>query len=291
MTRIMQKTYGYNLIGIFKYFSNRILRIYPLYWISLIISVVLVLISSEEITKSINSVIYLPNTLHQTLQNIFIIFSIDSEPRLTPPAWALTVELFFYILIACGISKNKKITFIWLSLSLLYTSYLIVGDASFSYRYFTIPAASLPFSVGALIFYLEDKKNKFNPKYNIYFILLLLFINYFISQSFKISSTYGFYINLLLVSYLVFNLSKIKIHSFKTQDILIGNLSYPIYLLHYQSGIIAYMIFDFFRIEITKGDLYFFLCSLCITIFLSYFVTTLIENKIELLRNKIRPSK
>jgi peptidoglycan/LPS O-acetylase OafA/YrhL len=291
MTRIMQKTYGYSLSGILRYFTNRFLRIYPLYWISILISIALILLLSEDLTKSINSAIYSPENFYHTLQNIFIIFSIDSEPRLTPPAWALSVELFFYILIALGLSKNKTITLLWLSLSLFYTSYLIIEQANFSYRYFTLPAASLPFSIGSLIFHLESKKTTFKSQNNILLIMPLLLVNYFTSLFFEISATYGFYINLFLVTCLIYNLSRIKNHPLKILDNFLGNLSYPVYLLHYQCGIIAFLTFDFFDMNIHKGDLVFFSLSLFLTLFLSYFVSILIENKIELLRYKIRPLK
>jgi len=157
MTRIMQKTYGYTPKGLLKYFTNRFLRIYPIYWVSILLSFFLIYLTSEELTKSINTYLYLPASINDFLTNIFITFTPESEPRLTPPAWALTIELFFYILIAFGISRNIKITALWFLASLSYTIYLIYGNASFSYRYFTIPAASLPFSIGSIIF-LYNKK-------------------------------------------------------------------------------------------------------------------------------------
>jgi hypothetical protein len=67
------------------------------------------------------------------------------------PAWALTVELFFYICIGLGASRNKLISAVWFLLSVSYTVYLIMSGG-FAERYQTLGAASLPFSTGAMIF-------------------------------------------------------------------------------------------------------------------------------------------
>ena len=42
MTLIMQKNYGYSPSGISKYALNRFLRIYPIYWVSIVTSVALI---------------------------------------------------------------------------------------------------------------------------------------------------------------------------------------------------------------------------------------------------------
>jgi len=290
MTRIMKKSYGYHITGVTKYFTNRFLRIFPLYWFSIALSFVLILFLSEKTSLIISEAIFLPQSINDVLRNLFIVFSIDSEPRLTPPSWALTVELFYYIIIAFGFSKNKNITLIWFFFSALYTIYLLLGQASFSYRYFTIPAASLPFSLGSLIFFITEKKRTRNIYLNskLIFIPLLLISNYLFTN---ISSSFGFYINLFLFAYLVYHLSLLSIKPLLKYDIFIGNLSYPLYLLHYQCGIIISVIFSVSGINLYKGDFVFFATSLILCLVISYITASSIENKIELLRNKIRPQQ
>jgi peptidoglycan/LPS O-acetylase OafA/YrhL len=291
MTRIMQKSYGYQLTGVLKYFINRFLRIYPLYWFSVFFSFLLILLFSEDFSTAINSAIYLPGETTELLKNIFIFLFIDIEPRLTPPAWALTVELFYYIMIALGFSKTKKIALTWFLLSSFYTIYLLLGQASFSYRYFTIQSASLPFSLGSLIFFISQEKKLKSPSINLAVTIFLLVFNYFFSLYLGTSDSYSFYINLFLISYLVLNLSLFNIKPLIKLDTFIGNLSYPIYLLHYQCGIIIYTIFSLYSFHYSKGDFIFFFTSLILCIFISYLTARSIEHKIELLRNKIRPKQ
>jgi len=289
MTRIMQKTYGYTLRGLGKYFTNRFLRIYPIYWVSILLSFFLIYLTSEELTRSVNTYLYYPTSSIDFLSNVFITFTPDSEPRLTPPAWALTTELFFYILIALGISKNIKLTALWLLASLFYTIYLVYVNASFSYRYFTISAASLPFSIGAMIFFVQQKFRIKKPLNLSLAITTIIFLNYLLNLNYQTSHTYGFYFNLTLCALLIFCLTEVKPNYIRI-DKSIGNLSYPIYLIHYQCGIIAFQLLYLFDLKYNKGDFIFFTTSIIITLILAYIISTTVEQKIETIRNKIRPS-
>jgi len=293
MTRIMKKSYGYTIPGVFRYLTNRFLRIYPIYWISILFSLILILNVSEESIKTVSPYIYLPINFESILRNISIVFSVHSEPRLTPPSWALTVEIFYYVLIASGISKNKYLTLLWFLASCLYSSYLLIGDASFSYRYFTIPAASLPFSLGALLFYIEPNPLAKKNYLKIIILSILIISNYFISLFFNVLESFGFYINLFLSANIIFTLSHIKTKNklLKKYDLLIGNLSYPIYLVHYQCGILSLLIFSYLNFDIEKGSNIFVLSSLIICLLLSHLIAIFIENKIEDLRNKVRPPR
>ncbi|MEJ1355170.1 MAG: hypothetical protein RPU39_10845 [Candidatus Sedimenticola sp. (ex Thyasira tokunagai)] len=153
MTLIMHSNYGYTLPGISKYAVNRALRIFPLYWVSILFSAVLIWQLGSNFISSYHPAIYMPGNASELSKNLMIFFPFMDVPRLTPPAWALTVELFFYILIGAGISKNKGITLIWFVFSVLYHIGALFFDLGWSHRYYTIAAASLPFSTGALIFH------------------------------------------------------------------------------------------------------------------------------------------
>jgi peptidoglycan/LPS O-acetylase OafA/YrhL len=286
MTRIMHRSYGYNFFGVSRYLANRFLRIYPLYWLSIFFSFILISLFSEQITTTVSESIYYPKEALNLIKNVLIILTVNTEPRLTPPSWALSVEFFYYVIIAAGLSRTKELTIIWFILSVSYTIYLLIGNASFSYRYYTIAAASLPFALGSLIFFIPIR-NTNNININIFFTTTLLVINYFLNQLTK--TNIGFYVNIFLFSIIIFNLSKIKNNFLTTYDSLFGNLSYPIYLLHYQSGILIIWFFSKTNIEFQKGDLVYCLASLSLCLLLSYLLANILENRIEYLRNKIRP--
>ena len=103
---------------------------------------------------------FLPGTWGQIGENVGLIFSYVSEPRLTPPAWALTVELFYYAAIGLGLSRSRKLTACWFTASLIFTVAINVARVDFDVKYFSISAASLPFSTGAMIYHFRRELGK-----------------------------------------------------------------------------------------------------------------------------------
>ena len=164
MTLIMQNTYGYTILGIATYGINRFLRIYPIYWVSILISSALIWLLGSDFSASYKSSMYLPENFLELFKNIVLFFPLRESPRLTPPAWALTVEIFYYILISLGFSRNKHITIIWFAFSVLYHIFALILDLGWQRRYFTITAASLPFSTGALLFHYRQKYDHYLDK-------------------------------------------------------------------------------------------------------------------------------
>src|SRR6185437_15833372 len=93
MTYILNTTYGFTYVGLRKYYINRFLRIYPLYFLVLIMTLIFFFF---------NNALKITQTFVSWLHNITIIgigpyFNSNLEPsRLIPPAWALHNELIFY---------------------------------------------------------------------------------------------------------------------------------------------------------------------------------------------------
>lgn len=157
MTLIMQENYGYSLKGAWKYGLNRFLRIYPIYWFSIVFMAVIILFVGEGFSTAYNERAYLPGNMGEVVRNICLFFPLREAPRLTPPSWALTVELFYYICIGLGLSRNGKIAIGWFVAGVLYHAAVNYYGLEWEYRYFYIPAASLPFSTGALIYHYKDR--------------------------------------------------------------------------------------------------------------------------------------
>ena len=105
MTLIMHENYGFSLSGTYKYAVNRVLRIYPIYWLSVLLTLSLIWLYSPSELSDYHAAMYLPEDFVGILKNIFIFFPFRESPILTPPSWALTVELFFYVLIGLGLSQ------------------------------------------------------------------------------------------------------------------------------------------------------------------------------------------
>ncbi len=297
MTLIMQTNYGYTLGGIGKYALNRFLRIYPIYWVSILFSIVLILSLGSEYTSSYHRSIYLPNDLNEILKNILLYFSFSENPRLTPPAWALTIEIFFYIVIGFGGSKTKRITFIWFLLSVIYHLTVLTLQLGWVYRYFTIFSASLPFSTGALIFHYKDELNNlfskasgWKYKYMPLVVFFLIILNWYLGYKIGYSKGLFFYCSFILCSLMVaILLSRNELPLINRKlDLWLGDFSYPVYLIHYQAGIVVVVVCAAFGFEIHRPDLTLLFLSIPLIFILSWIITVAIERPIEIIRSKVK---
>jgi peptidoglycan/LPS O-acetylase OafA/YrhL len=303
MTAIMHETYGYSFSGKKRYLINRFLRIYPTYWFAILLSLTLLFLYGSDITD-FKSSIYIPKSSKEWIQNVFILLSHNSAPRLSPATWALTVEIFFYVAICFGISKTKQRTLFWLVLSLIYTICLLLAKPQDSAaRYFPIQAASLPFSIGSIVYHNKENFIAYLEKWCLHRPLILFFfvcLNF--CTAFAVESklgisliyTVGSYINLVLMTLCIVSLIETRLPlGIKKIDKRIGNISYPVYLLHWQAGAFLYAIIfkDFARGFMTFGGLLFLLSSSIVVVGCSLFVYLLIDKKIEKIRVRIKMDK
>jgi peptidoglycan/LPS O-acetylase OafA/YrhL len=297
MTLIMHTTYGYSVNGIGKYALNRFLRIYPIYWVSILLSVVLIFYLGNEYTSAYHRAIYFPGDLTELLKNLLLFFPFREGPRLTPSAWALTVEIFYYIIIGIGASKKKSITLIWFFLSVVYHLFAVIFQVGWEYRYFTIFAASLPFSTGAIIFHYREEITRLvgratgKAHSNLpYIFLLLILFNWYLGDKLGHLEGLFFYSNFVLCSTMVAILHSRNSLPFMSRKIdkWLGDFSYPIYLIHYQVGIIVILLFSTFGVEIERPELTLLFVSVPLILILSWLITVTIERPLEIIRSKVK---
>ena len=294
MTLIMSESYGYTRKGIAAFTVNRFLRIFPIYWFALLIAVGILLIIQGEIWKG-NSNFYLPENARQWFQNIALLLKQSSEPQLIQPAWTLTIELFFYACIGLGLSCNRRITLIWLAGSALYTLYLLASGAPDYTRFFTLGGASMPFALGATLYHWRDDINERFPMLNESLILpVVLFAIYLANITFShvlgIHQVTGFYLNIALCTLMLasLNLRTRMPGVSRKADGLLGDLSYPIYLIHAPLSWLLLYLCQLADIPIRGPALTTFFAFLLPTIVVSWLMTVSIEKPIDLLRSRIK---
>ncbi len=296
MTLVIQTNYGYTIPGVYKYALNRFLRIYPIYWVSIIFSAALIWYFGSGFTSGYHGALYLPQDASELFNNLLIFFPVRENPRLTPPAWALTVEIFFYILIGLGISRNKVITSFWFSCSLIYHVLVWIFQLGWEYKYFTIYAASLPFATGALIFHHKYKLNKIINSANCelcsyipYLFASALLVNWGLGY-FSSQSDIFFYSNYILCALMVVALSDKTALPYlnKNFDRWMGDFSYPIYLIHLQIGLVVVVIFGALGITVKRPELVIMFASVPLIFLCSWLITITIEKPIEKLRAKVK---
>ena len=124
MTFVMVNVYGYSFKGVRSFAVNRFLRLYPSYWFLLCLTLLVIFFLGEGYSSSYRKFIYIPDSFGSLLQNFSLLyldaFPGNVSPRLSPPTWALTIELLFYALIALGISRSKRVTTIWFFISVAF---------------------------------------------------------------------------------------------------------------------------------------------------------------------------
>lgn len=308
MTTIMHETYGFTIGGRLKFTYNRILRLYPLYWVAVACSITLILIAGQDLLLSYHNSIYMPTSLGETISNITTIFISwypnSMQPRLVPPTWALTVEITWYALICLGLSKNIRIVIAWFNLSVLYHLGTLIFGLSWQARYYPIAAASLPFSIGAIIYfwYRNDNllTNLLRKKHNILLSLLNLNLivtfglGYLLNEK-PVILQFGFYMNLVFVSLYIYALlvNKTGMPFVKRRlDSFLGNFSYPIYLLHWQVGIgVSCFLFEQPFYGFSIAGLAMLLVSIICVFMLSFLLIKLVDEPIAGIRAQIKRTK
>lgn len=304
MTYIMINSYGYSLQGIRSFAINRFLRLYPSYWFVLIITLVAILVFGENNSSGYRDFIYFPDSFLSTFQNIsllyFDIFPGTVSPRLSPPTWALTIEILFYLLIALGISRSKKITTLWFMASLAYMASSHILNLGYGYRYGIVIAGTLPFSVGAMIFhYYQNPRLSFIKNLQPHIVFVLFFVFVLNSRFADICERIGFtepaisvffYANYIINSIIIIMLIDCKLPLIsKDLDNKIGNFSYPIYLIHWQAGFIATMIIWGEPVRgLNVQGLASLVLALVICVLTSLLIVRYIDLPIERLRRKVK---
>lgn len=309
MTTIMHDSYGYSHSGMKKYAINRFLRLYPMYWAVAFLSIVAIYFTSETYSLSFHEALSIPDNAEYISYNFTMVFASwfpwDLKPRLSPPTWALTLELFFYVCIGLGISKTKKRTLIWFGTSILFFIMSYLFDMYGGNRYSSISGASLPFSIGALAYFYKKEIFTSIEKFHIakpstilvvYVVNAIIFCVLSLNQPFAFSKyvlEIGKYFNLLFsLLVVVVLLYKGKNLMSKRVDKMIGDFSYPIYLCHWQCGlVVSFLLFDKPTKGLTLDGFIVLLLSFVFVFMVSLLLIYFVDHRLTKLRMNIKFGK
>lgn len=311
MTAIVHGTYGYSAEGLCRYLTNRALRLYPSYWLACAVTVALIAILGTDAVARYHPAMTLPVTPGAWVENLTMIFPDivprDVLPRLVPLAWALTVEIVFYILIGLGLSRTKKTTLIWLAASLAYVAFATTlnhpRDAASEiipvYQYSAIPAGSLPFAVGALIWHMRGGIHNRLTTIRIGDPRSLIAIRWVLYMTVaSLNAQWGWTPLVMIGNWLNVGLSGLIVCALfhtapgnwlRTVDKAVGDFSYPIYLLHLQMGLVATIwLFGGPVSGRSMKSLAVFVVGLALTLVASAFIARVVDPAVEHLRRRIK---
>ena len=248
---VMIIAYGNQVkVDFFDYIKNRLARIYPIYFIAILI------ILAISLFQNIN--------IENLLLNLFMIQSWLPDKALTLnfPGWSLSVEMFFYIIFPFLFnnifSKSKfktisvSIILFWLISQIIFhlIVYQILKIPYFSIRDMNYnPILHLnEFLVGNLAGIYFIKKVKDNKKNYLPFIFAtLLVLILFLKFPFGLNFQNGFLAIVFIPLILLISLSNDKVTNLFTKKIFVflGEISFGIYILH----IPVWIVFSDYRME------------------------------------------
>ncbi|MEH6592209.1 MAG: acyltransferase [Halioglobus sp.] len=250
MTSVLNQSYGFTRAGLGRYALNRFLRIYPTYWFVLLFALVVVATIPRDAFHT-NYKLSMPREVLDWLANIFIVGLLDGPIKvLIPPAWTLDIEIFFYFLMGLGLSRYRLFVLAWFIASALYTLFLLWVDAPFVDRYVSYAAASLPFSIGAMVYMYRKSLARYACLPLSIAVIFFLFTVVVARLEWLGSPHHGGFYLVLLGSFLLlvalnnFDPER-RFQALRSVDGFLGNLAYPIFLCHWQvAAIMLHLVYN-----------------------------------------------
>jgi len=285
---------NYNSIsGLPYFFANRIVRIYPTYWVCLAISAGLAAFIGADYAL-LNRALLMPSG-ESWFANLFIFGLLGEFPRLLPPAWSLNIELVYYILMALLLTRHRFIALIWLVASIALVAEGVASDLGWSRMYFNFRYPSFCFALGACTFHFRDQLLSAFDRLPVRMICFLACL-YPCVPAVTVHSGGNMNdgllpIAILYMSSMITALMILALHVSSERpswlyryDQLLADMSYPVFLVHWP--VIALMSITIFE-EAQRG-IPLMLVSLPMTYFVSYGVVRLVEAPSRRLRSWIR---
>ena len=288
--------------GIKKFYINRFIRIFPIYWVTLLIPISMSIIVSclhgkwEGISSS-------PSVLGW-FQNILLIGINQSllwggSEILNNPAWTLDVELQYYLLapfIYIIFQRCRQETIFVLVLLSFFSFMIYFYPTNLVYIDRSFFGWSFFFIIG--FFFKNIKYNFYDVlKLSIFLIITTIFFAYepHLSKSLVIRNF------LLSMTFISVSLPLLLIQNeFKSSNLdkKLGDFSYPTYIIHFFMLSIGLKISNLITLHfhfLNEGGLYLkflitFFSNILLTTILSILVLRYIADPIESFRNKVRGS-
>jgi peptidoglycan/LPS O-acetylase OafA/YrhL len=226
--------------GVFLFYADRALRIFPQYIFALFLSTILWLrgVDSGFLSVTPNFFDWVSNIIVIPLN--YFMFTGGDNFILLPPSWSLAAELQFYLLAPLALSKNSSYFKTWLLVSFfifLVAQFKLINLEIFGYR--LLPGVLFIFMIGGFINGEMSKRTQtwmamLWLTFVIYFFILLKCQNH---QPFNQEVVLGLLVGIPLIVSIYniknrFEIEKEKSLIFRI-DCTMGFLSYGIFLYHF----------------------------------------------------------
>ena len=297
MALILSEKYKTTLQGYKFFLTNRILRIYPMYWAMLVITffaaVGVQFFFLKNITIawfgyqepiSIWIAIYLVFVHILIFGQDILLFTKYSDTLLIPPSWTLALEMMFYLIAPFLVRWKTWLLILLVGLSIglrLILYYLGFDYEPWTYRFFPTELAFFVAGIFVFRFYQSIHSYVLLYKKVTFFALATMiwatvFYQYIPTENFK---QWAYYALLMAALPFIFELTKNN-----KKDRRIGEFSYPMYICHiFVLAFVKIVFLPFFHIP----PHYFGLITAVFTVALSYILLRYVGDPIERFRHKV----
>ena len=243
MAHVLQGKYGFSPAGLRAYAHNRFLRIFPPFWVACAVgALVLAWLARQGIDpRGLNPSFGMPRDASEWA---FIATLLPAFPRWNAPvpvANALAIEVGFYLLMPL-LARHRSSAWFGLVFGALVVANFGFEPGSFSERYaFFLPSAPA-FALGALVCHYRQALARIAaPRWSVAAWLAHCLVWYVLPSW---PWTLGLYASALLSAWVVVSLAPRRVGR---ADAVLGELSYPFYLLHSTAGALLLPWFGFDR--------------------------------------------
>ena len=284
--------------GCIRFYLNRFLRIFPIYWLSILLCLGLLGLS-YMLHRNID--VFNPALFSYKVyfQNI-VLLGLNQDHiwggyyRLNNPAWTLDVEIQYYLIVPLIFYTWKyipKLTFIFLGVISLCSFYIFLFPFNLVHIDRSLLAFGGFFFMGFLYyqFICGEVKNNLLIMSFVFILALVIVFEFVFLGNLSVEKVNLPHITMAIIISAILLLGQAK-NNFGSVDKFLGDLSYPMYILHYP--ILGITIKLMFLIKINPDELWLsFIVSLAInlvlTSILSVFALKCIDSPIQKLRKKI----
>lgn len=289
ISMILNEVYAFQISA---FALNRVLRLFPIYYMTAAITMVAILSLSRA--GEFHPAWTIRTHWQDVVGNLFIIpFEFyEATFRLVPPTWSVAVELINYSILWAVGARSKMWALLLFLGAAAYHGISYLAGANWGQRYSPFYAALLPFAVGALIYFFRKPVRVVDRQTvrRVRWIALTAWIGNLLLCGALGGLGHGkyelfFYANLIFLA--VFLYAHILLHGTSAGsrwDKRFGDLAYPIFLTHW---VIAFVMGQLLLGGQQRG-LALLALSLPPILVVSYALAKLADHLIEPLRDKVR---
>jgi peptidoglycan/LPS O-acetylase OafA/YrhL len=297
MTLILNESYGFGARNFARFWINRILRLYPSYYVLFGMTVAYIVYVSPA--NQLNGALSLPQTTAEWLKNLFIVgltgLDQDHVPshRIVPPAWSLAIELVCYALLSAYFARSRARLKVLLGIGLViaaihYISVFRTMPAHYGFldHYTVTQAGLIPFALGGLAYFYRSSRWFEPTPWRICLLVLLLILNASVGyiSSFH-SYVAGLYIALVLNFILITLLYRFDTEHGKSQlQSVLGGAAYPLFISHWFVGTVIFL----HTIPLRLSSVTLFLLSLIGSLLFSLVLYWCVDRNVNELRKLIK---